>query len=144
VNKTVSFIGTGQDNMRCKKGLTPTENTDNKRPVDWRIEMRLRATAMFVFVKSLTQANVVGLHSVGGVPLALMAGGGGGTFSSPQKKGSFSLAALVFFYSGYYLLGVSFVTNRNSHLCIFLSTQKLTVLSHSHTTRLHFSPKMYF
>jgi len=54
--------------------------------VDRRIEMRLCATTMFVLVKALTQANVVGLNSVGGVPLTLMTGWGVGGPMDPLKN----------------------------------------------------------
>jgi len=51
--------------------------------------MRLCTTAMFVLVKSLTQANVVGVHNVGGVPLTLVTvTGRGGTYRSSKKHES--------------------------------------------------------
>jgi hypothetical protein len=50
-------------------------NTDNKRPEDRRIQMQFCTTPTFVWVKLLTQANVVGLHSLGGVPLTLVTAG---------------------------------------------------------------------
>jgi len=45
--------------------------------------------------------------------------------------------------AGHRLLGVSFIVSPKSNLYTALTTQKITVLSHTHKTRLHFIP-LYF